>query len=213
MTQPPDRRAARPSGGPAAGAMPDWSRRADAFSRSWTRVLALIGLLGLLAITLATVLDVSLRALFARPIHGLSDLYELAVIIMVAACFPASLAGRRQVAIRFLGKVLPWRAREALETLGHALTLAVFAVTAWTLIGYCADLIETNQTTWMLAIPMWPSWAIATALVALCVPVEALVLAIQIRRLVNPVEPGPGEVGGAGDHEGVPDDAEEFGAI
>lgn len=176
--------------------MPSWTRRLEDLSKRWTRLLALVGLLGLLAQSIVTVVDILLRALFSAPLHGLSDLYELVVIFMVAASFPASLAGRHQITIRFLGKAVPWRAREALELFGHVLTLLVFVAMGWQLVVHTVSLFETGQTTWLLGIPMGPSWAVATALIVLCTPVQAGVVAIQLRRLFMPSEPRAGDAGG-----------------
>lgn len=195
--------------------MPDWTRDLEMLSTRWTRVLALVGLLGLLVQSIVTVCDVLLRALFSLPIHGLSDLYELVVIFMVAACFPASLAGRHQITIRFLGKVVPWRVREMLELFGHALMLAVFVAMGWQLVLYTLSLFETGQTTWLLGIPMGPSWAVATVLILLGIPVQAIVVAIQFMRVVAPAEPSPKDPGGAhSDREAIADlDEYETGAV
>lgn len=176
--------------------MPPWTRRLEDFSKRWTRVIALIGLLGLLAQSIATILDIVLRAVFSMPIHGLSDLYELVIIFMVAASFPASLAGNHQITVRFGGKILPWRGREMLELLGHLLMLAVFVILGWQLVLHTQQLFATGQTTWLLGIPMGPSWAIATAMVVLCTPVQLGVVAIQFLRVIAAREPGSREPGG-----------------
>lgn len=195
--------------------MPSWTRRIEALSNRWARVLALVGLLGLLAQAIVTILDIVLRALFSAPIHGLSDLYELVVIFMVAASFPASLAGKHHITIRFLGKAVSWRGREGLELFGHALTLAVFVVMGWQLVLHTQNMFATGQSTWLLGIPMGPSWAIVTALIVLCTPVQAGVTAIQFMRMVAAREPGdkdPGAVQGGA--EGSSDlERSEFGAV
>lgn len=176
--------------------MPDWTARLEELIKRWTRILALIGLLGLVLQSLVTVADVLLRALFDAPIYGLSDMYELVVLFMVAASFPASLAGRHQITIRFLGKVTPWRMREALELFGHVLTLCVFVAMGSQLVIHTISLFKTGQTTWLLGIPMGPSWAIATTLILLCTPVQAVVTAIQIARLFAPRAPTDRDPGG-----------------
>lgn len=176
--------------------MPSWTRRLEDLSRRLTRALALVGLLGLVALSIVTVVDVLLRAMFSAPVHGLSDIYELVVIFMVTAAFPASLAGRHQITIRFLGKATPWRVREALELLGHSLMLLVFAAMGWQLVLHTISLFETGQTTWLLGIPMGPSWAIATALILLCTPIQAAVVVIQFVRMIMPQEPADDDAGG-----------------
>lgn len=176
--------------------MPSWAGELEALSRKWTRFIALVGLLALVAQAGATILDIFLRALFSAPIRGLSDLTELIVIFMVAASFPASLAGNHHITVRMLGKALPWRAREALELFGHGLLLVVFVVLGWQLVLYTQQMFAMRQTTWLLGIPMGPSWAIATALILVCVPVQAGVVAIQLMRVIARTEPAPSDAGG-----------------
>ena len=47
----------------------------------------------------------------------------------------------------------------------------------WEVGRYTAKLVEHGQYTWLLQIPVWPSWVISTALLAFCLPVQALVVA------------------------------------
>lgn len=190
--------------------MPSWTPRLDEFTRRWTRVLALLGLLGLLVQAGMTILDILLRAIFSAPIQGLSDLYELVVIFMVAASFPASLAGRNHITIRLLGKAISWRGREALEFFGHVLTLLVFVALAWQLVLHTRVLFGTGQTTWLLGLPMGPSWAVATALIILCTPVQAGVVAIQFMRLSGAAQPKSGEPGSIEGEAGAPADPDAY---
>ena len=171
--------------------MPAWVDRLDAFVARSTRVLALVGLIGLLVQAGATIVDVAMRWAFSHPIAGLSAISELVIIFMVAACFPAALAGRHHIAIRFLGKAVPWRVAEALEVWGHLLVLGVVGVMGWQLVDYTWDLYATGQTTWLLLVPMWPSWSVATALIVLCVPVQAAVLLVHVQRMLAPAPPVP----------------------
>ena len=165
------------------------TERLDRFAQRAGRALALIGLFGLFALAGMTIADVLLRWLFASPIDGLSDIGELIVIFMVAACFPAAFANRQHLAFRVLGGWLGWRANEFLECLGHLAALAFITIVAWQLSLYTADLWSNRQTTWLLAIPMWPSWLLTTVLVVLCVPIQALIFFIHLARLFSSERP------------------------
>ena len=72
-------------------------------------VVAAVGLLGLLILSLATFADVIMRGVFNSPIYGLSDLIEIVTPPVVASCFPVALAARQNITIRFLGRALPPR--------------------------------------------------------------------------------------------------------
>jgi len=169
--------------------MSSWAYRADAITRRATRFIALIGLLGLLVLAGATTVDISLRFVLNAPIHGLSDLGELVITLMVAASFPAALAGREQITIRFLGKVVPWRVCEGLDLFGHVLMLLVFMIAGWQLVIYTVGLYAANQTTWLLGIPMGPTWTVATMLILLCTPVQAVVVVIHFIRMIAATKP------------------------
>ncbi|MEQ8370026.1 MAG: TRAP transporter small permease [Alphaproteobacteria bacterium] len=160
----------------------DFSSLSESVARA-TRVIALVGLLGLLVIAGATIIDVLMRWLFNAPLDGLSDIGELVIVLMVAACFPAAIAGRHHITIRFLGKVSGVRGREVLDMFGQLMTLAFFTVTAWQLVDYVVDLMGNGQTTWLIGLPLWPSWTVAALLIVLCVPVQLVIVAGQVVRL------------------------------
>ena len=66
----------------------------------FTRRVAFIGLVGLLAVAIATMVDVLLRWLFNSPIEGYEDVSQLLFAVIIAACFPAGLIQGRNITIR-----------------------------------------------------------------------------------------------------------------
>ncbi len=158
-------------------------------TRFMTRLCAAIAAAGLLALTIlaiVTMLDIAGRELFRTPIDGFSDIADLIVIFAAASCFPISLIERHHVSVRFVGK-LNWRLREILDLLGHTLTLGVFTLMAWQVAHYANDVFQSGQTTWLIRIPIWPLWFLTSAIIALCVPAQALVVIHQARRAMSPV--------------------------
>ena len=151
-----------------------------------SQVIAAIGLFGLTVLALVTMIDIAGREIIRKPIPGFSDIADLLVVFAAAACFPISLVDRHHVAVRFLGQ-LHWRLREILEFLGHSLLLLVFAVICWQLVIYTLDVFRSGQTTWLMAIPVWPLWVATTLVIAICVPIQALIVAEQGRRALSPV--------------------------
>ena len=148
-----------------------------------SRAIALIGLAGLLVLSLATVLDVLLRWLFNSPIVGLNDTYSMFAAIIIASSFPLCIAQRGNITIRFLGKFLGSSASDLFEAFGNLVTAAIFVLMAWQLWLYANELQADGQTTWILSWPVSPWWRVVTILVVVNIPV-ALVMAIASLREV-----------------------------
>lgn len=161
--------------------------RLDRLNVALTRTIALVGLAGLLIIATATLIDVLSRWLFAAPIAGVYDLSTLFIAVAMAACFPAALASRQNIQVTFLASLLPARVDRALDLFSSLVTLAFFVLLAWQLVIYSGELIDSGETSFILEVPIAPWWVVATALFALCVPVQLVVVTINAVRLLAPV--------------------------
>ena len=169
--------------------------------------IAVIGLTALLAVTGLVLIDIVLRsgpmlwlldrapgladALRSMGADGLSDLYAPLGIVAVAVCFPAMLATRSAIAVRFIAQALPWRGREALEAVGALSLLLMFALMSWWLTDYTIDLWESGETTWLLELPRWPAWAIACLCLWLGTAIQTVVALRQCARALARTEPAP----------------------
>ena len=138
---------------------------------------AVVGLICLLLISTAILSDALTRTAFNAPIYGLSDLLEVLTPVIVASCFPVTLATMQNISIRFLGRSLKPRAGQLVELFGQFAALLVMAGIVWEVGRYTAGLVEHRQFTWLLRIPIWPSWILSTLLLALCLPIQTLVVA------------------------------------
>ncbi len=96
-----------------------------------TRWLALVGLVGLVAVALVTIGDVLLRWLFNSPVDGVSEVSRLVVAIAIASFFPMALAERHHISIEFLGAWLGPRVRLWLDSLAHLVASPIFLVFGW----------------------------------------------------------------------------------
>ncbi len=138
---------------------------------------AVLGLACLLLLSAAILADALTRTVFNAPIYGLNDLLEILTPVIVASCFPVTLAHMQNISIRFLGRWLNPRAGQLVELFGQSAALLVMAGIVWEVGRYTAKLVEHGQYTWLLQIPVWPSWVVSTALLAFCLPVQASVVA------------------------------------
>ena len=150
-----------------------------------TRAIALIGLAGLLVLSLATVLDVFLRWLFNKPIVGLNDVYSMCAALIIASSFPLCIAQRGNITIRFLGKFLGPRISNLFESFGNLVTGIIFSVMTWQLWLYTNQLLEDGETTWILNWPVSPWWRLITILVMVNVPVALMMAIASFHKVVR----------------------------
>lgn len=149
------------------------------------RGLSLIGLIGLLCLSLITVGAVLLRAIFKISILGIYDASELIVAVVVAACLPLASAERGHIAVTVLGAKLGRVPNGILGAFASGVSCLFFAIFAVFLWKYVGDLIATHETTWIVHIPLYPWWILAAILVSCCVPLEMLGCLTQLVRLVT----------------------------
>lgn len=143
--------------------------------RVLTRGIAMIGLVCLVGLTLATIADVLGRWLFNRPIHGVHDLYKLVIAVVVGSFFPLTLIERHHIAITFLGSALGAGASRWLNVFANLALLIFLVVMAWELGQYVVDTRDAGETTWILQWSVAPWWGVATLCILLCIPVQAFV--------------------------------------
>lgn len=140
----------------------------------WTRAIAVVGFIALLAVSVLTMLDVLLRWVANAPIKGLNDINGLAIAVVIAACLPLVVAQRQNISISFLGSAVGAGASRWLEAFGSGALLVFVALIGWQLVRYTMGLAESGRTTWQLLIPVTPCWSLATGIVLLCIPAQAI---------------------------------------
>lgn len=141
-----------------------------------TKSLAAIGVGALMVVSVLTVSDALLRTYFSRPIMGVSEIGELLSLVAVAAFIPLSLERRTHLSIDFVAALFGPRIHWLLGILGAIATLAFFAVMVWRLSLYSLDQLHSGATTWFLAWPLAPWWIAATVFLAICLPVQVLMI-------------------------------------
>lgn len=151
----------------------------------FTRRVAYIGLIGLLLVAIATMVDVLLRWLFNSPIEGYEDVTRLLFSIIIASCFPALLLQQRNITIRFLGKALGPRATLWLEALGSLATLFFFTAMAWQIGSFAWEEVANHHYTQTLELATGPWWWATTAVLILCVPVQGLMALAAVARAIT----------------------------
>ncbi|MCT4655065.1 MAG: TRAP transporter small permease [Cohaesibacter sp.] len=156
-----------------------------------TRLIAIIGLTGIVGFSIITILDIIGRELFGVPIPGFSDILDLSIIFSATACFPASLLERHHVSVQFLGNIFPARAAgAALDFFGHVIALGVMGLIFWQVALHAVSVFETGEVTWLLGVKIWPVWFLVAAIFLVCVLVQMIVVGQLFGELLKGEQPG-----------------------
>lgn len=151
-----------------------------------TKWIALVGGLGIMFLAAAVLTDVTLRYLFNFPILGVDDLGQYNLAVIVTSFFPVCLVGGHFVTIRFLGRALGTRGGLWLEVLGNTGTLFIFLLFGWQFLRFTYyDVTLTGLATVVLEVPQAAWWWVVTAIIWLCIPIQAVVLYECILRAIR----------------------------
>lgn len=155
-----------------------------------TQTIAIIAFGGLVLMALLIFYDGSARYLRLPQISGFSDYGEIIYPIIIAACFPAGLLRQNNVTVRFLGKLGGPRFNATLEAFAAIVTLAFFAILSWQLILLTIKYGSGGRTTRTIGLALAPWWWITSAIMLICVPVQAYVAYSWVRAVWSGQEPG-----------------------
>lgn len=157
-------------------------RSRDILDRA-TRVLALIGFTGLVAICMMTMYDGLARYSGLPRIPGFRDFGEVIFAVLIASCFPIGLLRNQNITITFLGTALGPRATQIFNLLAAVLTLMGMALIALALIDRTSGLGERMTRTGFFLVSPW-AWA-ATVIMASAVVIQAWVVLARIGELLG----------------------------
>ena len=151
------------------------------FLRFLARWFALAGgLLGCI-VALMTVASVLGRALFTTPIPGDIELTQFGVAMCISLCLPwCQLRGGNIIVDFFTAKASEGTQRR-LDSLGSLLLAAMMALLAWRTAVGAASVQEAAETTMILGLPMWITYAVLA-------PGLALTLLIAVAQSVLRLE-------------------------
>lgn len=158
--------------------MVDRLLRLNAHVVTMGRLIAYVGLGGLIVISIVTLIDVKLRWLFNSPLTGVEDFLKISIPMLVASCFPAGLALKTSITIRYLGQALGHRPEAWLEAFGQLVLLFYVTVLAWQVYRVAGQV--GRQVTDNLELPIWPGWYVTAGLLMVCVLVQALVFIVHL---------------------------------
>jgi len=131
------------------------------------------------AVALLTVASILGRTFASRPISGDVELTQFGVALAISLCLPwCQLHGANIIVDFFTQKARP-RTRRRLDAIG-ALLVAIFcALLSWRAAAGAFSVAEAGETTMILDVPMWITYAVLSpglALAALIALLQAVAL-------------------------------------
>jgi tripartite ATP-independent transporter DctM subunit len=171
-----------------------WLDKLDQQCPAFTRPIAFIAVLGMLAVSGMTMLDVLLRWFAGLGVVGLNELVELIFAVTVTACIPYGIAMRINLQLDLLTDWIVGRLATLVDALGMILTLAFLSILTWRLAVHAQDTLAEGKVTLILLWPIAPSMFGIAVLMALAVLAQIVVTANSIRRAAayrpDPAQPG-----------------------
>lgn len=147
-----------------------------------TRGVALAAVACLLGLAALTVTDVLLRWLAGAPLRGFNDFAAVASAIVCAACFPALIARRGNVTIRFVGSIAGARASRWLDVFGALVTTLFFLAMTVQYARYSLELTGAGERMAILRWPTGPFWWVVTLMIAITALAALAVLVLDVAR-------------------------------
>ncbi|MET0517787.1 MAG: TRAP transporter small permease [Burkholderiaceae bacterium] len=120
---------------------------------------ALAGCAAACVVALLTVASIAGRALWARPIPGDVELTQFGIALCIALCLPWCQLQRANIIVDFFTQKAGPRSLRLLDGIGSLLLAAMVGLLAWRSAAGALAVDEAGETTMILGLPMWISYA------------------------------------------------------
>jgi TRAP-type C4-dicarboxylate transport system permease small subunit len=140
-------------------------------------LFAKTGCLAACVVALLTVSSVTGRALVSRPIPGDVELTQFGIALCIALCLPWAQLRGSNIIVDFFTQNTPVRTRSRLDAFGALLLAVMVGVLAWRTAAGAVAVHDSNETTMILGLPMWVTYAVLAPGLAL----TALIALVQVK--------------------------------
>lgn len=157
-----------------------WFRRADKSIDSLSIWFERVGLVGMAAMALTTLIDVIGSKVFQLPLPGSTEITSVVQVTAIAGGLAYSLIDGRQIRVDILVDFLPDRVKAVLDVFSALLGLGLFVVAFFMMYTHGADLFNSGTKTFLLHIPLAP---FAFWITLCCIPMCCAILIQLLRSL------------------------------
>jgi len=141
-------------------------------------LFAIAGGVAACCVALLTVLSIAGRAALSMPIPGDVELTQFGIALSIALCLPWCQLGGSNIIVDFFTQRVPQTTLGRLDGLGSVLIAAMVGVLAWRTTVGAFSVRSAQETTMILGLPMWWTYAVLAPGFAL----TALIALFQARR-------------------------------
>ena len=163
----------------------DWLSRLDRGCTTLGQVIAMASVVIMITLAVLTALDAISRTLTGVSVGGLFELTGFSLAAGILACFPASISQRSHLTIDFVGQLLPAKAKAVFTLIGGVLLLVFLGLLSWRFGIYALAVQARGQTMAAMGIPLAPFFWTASIVLGICVPMQFVVLLVQVRDLAK----------------------------
>ncbi len=156
--------------------------RLEAECARLARPIAFVGVLAMLIVAGATLVDILGRWFFNAPIPALNEVVAEVFAVGVAACIPSGLAQSVNLTVDILAKWITGRLAAWLGAAGAVLLLVFVALLAWRIEIFALSLAEQHRITIILRWPEAPFMHAVAILFAAGTVVQSVVAANALRK-------------------------------
>ena len=142
----------------------------------------------LAAMMMITIIDVTSRALFNRPITGAYDLVQLFLVGSVFLSVPSVFLRGENIVIDFIDHLLGRLAVEVLKVTANLLAFGFLATLLYQMVTPARDAMRFHEVSPDLAIPMGVHWSLMLLGIVLALLPAALTLATSVVTLARKLD-------------------------
>ena len=146
-------------------------------------LFAILGGFIMMALVVMTVVSVLGRWLFSAPIFGDFELVELGTAISVFLFLPYCHMNRGNVIVDLFLSWAPKRVQAFFDVLGSVALSLIAGLLAWRMSMGGFDMLEYNETSYILALPVWAAFPFAVSslgLLAMCAAYTAVIDGLKV---------------------------------
>lgn len=127
-----------------------------------------------IVLSLVTVVEIVLRALFNHSLRGMSDISQLSVLLITVMCFPVCSLLNEHVHITFIGDAIGGIIKRFLHVFAALVTVGFLSLIGYQAMQITLDAFNQMQVTSVLRIVIWPFWLAASIFFAFTVAAQIL---------------------------------------
>jgi TRAP-type transport system small permease protein len=121
-----------------------------------TSLVAVVALTGLVGVT---VVDVTGRYLFNKPLFGAVEISEFLLVFLSFGGLALAELRNGHITVDFFTTMLPLRVRAVLDVAGAVLGFGFWAIVAWRALDHAQDVREAGEVSLNLGISTFPFYA------------------------------------------------------